>query len=111
MATKYKDAIEELYNSSLTDDELLLINKLEGYIDNQIRQYFTDEDIRINIEFVNFSEHYIDRVNYYTIKKPRRKLMRKELDKRYKTAGWNVEEKKFGDGAVGQTYWVLTGKI
>ena len=114
MAVNYKDLKEKSKNSPLTSTELSIIDEVEKYIDKEIyRQYKSSGDqIYIDLCYVNFSYKpggAIQNLGY-----DRTSLMRKELEGRYKKAGWKMNVKMDdgldGPNFSGPDYWILSGK-
>lgn len=115
MAIKYKELKTKLETEPLTQEELTLIQEAEDYIDSEIKEQFprsTYGEVHIDLSYPNFTYSkkrgaLMDSNSY------RRSLMRKELEKRYKKAGWKIEV-RLDDGLElnmsGPDYWVLKGK-
>lgn len=109
MAVKYKDLKEKLESEPLTPKEIKYIDAAEKYIDDELTQKFDNREIRIDMGVFEF--RYIP--NHSTmiddIKDTRKKIMRKELERRFKTAGWDLKD-EFSDGPMGYDYVVFYGK-
>ncbi len=121
MAVKYEEVKNHLEGMPLTDDEKSFIAFVEAYIDGVIKDKFDNNKIRIELTIVNFWQFPpkigvgIDKqLKLESIKSFRKTLMRKELDNRYKAAGWDVSEEMDdgldGPNMSGPDYWVLNGK-
>lgn len=115
MAIKIKDLVKTLKEEPLTKEELILIQEAEEYIDSEILKQFPKSDYRevyIDLTYPTFTysrqRGALTDTNSY-----RRSLMRSELEKRYKAAGWKIEV-KLDDGMElnmsGPDYWVLKQK-
>lgn len=114
MAVKFNNVKGELENAPLTPDEIKAINDVEKYIDNTILRVFDNSEVCIELSIVSFDWSPITRSGEYNLKNARKKLMRKELERRYTEAGWKFKV-RIDDGLDGPNmgrpdYWVLTGK-
>lgn len=120
MAIKYKDIVAEfkkindnLEKAPLTIQELDMVTHVEEYIDKIITQRFTGNQIMIELAIPNFTYDIVT-MSMSDLPKARQNLMRKELDKRYKQAGWEISIKiddgLDGPNMYGSDYWVLKGK-
>jgi hypothetical protein len=115
MAIQYQQIRNKLKTDPLTEEELKLISEAEEYIDSEIEKqfgkgYYFEVNISLNIVNFNYSKK---RKTTLDLNQLRKNLMRDELDKRYKKAGWSITI-KFDDGLdgpmSGDDYWVLKGK-
>ena len=93
MAIKYQELKKKVTTEPFTTDELNMIDKVEKHIDNEIIRQFDKSpygDISIFLGIPNFDYDPIEKkpTTFGTIRKS---LMSKELNKRYKAAGWKIE--------------------
>jgi hypothetical protein len=118
MAVNYKDLKEKSQKSPLTESELAIIDSVEKYIDKEIhRQYKSSGNkIHIDLHYADFS--YLpgskNHEGILNLGEDRVRLMRKELDGRYKKAGWKInthlDDGLDGPNLSGPDYWILSGK-
>jgi hypothetical protein len=116
MAIKYKEFKKKLQNEPLTEEELTIIQETEDYIDSEILNQFPKSnygEVLIDLTYPSFTYSH-QRGSLMDSNSYRRSLMRSELEKRYKSAGWKIEV-KFDDGLDGPNmsgpdYWILKGK-
>lgn len=113
MALQYKKVKDAIEKAPLTSEELKLIDSVEKFIDTEINTKFKGDEIFIDLTIAHFN---YDMANHKSINlaEVRKNLMRKELEKRYKEAGWKVRL-QFDDGLDGPNfsgpdYWILSGK-
>ena len=116
MAIKYKELKTKLKTEPLTEEELTLIQETEDYIDSEIEKQFaksTYGEVYIELLYPTFV-YSKERGALMDSNSYRRSLMRNELEKRYKKAGWKIEVKLDdgldGPNMSGQDYWILKGK-
>lgn len=109
MAVKFKQVKDELEAAPLTAAELKLIDIIEKYIDEKILKEFDNRPIHINLNYTEFVWNPITNSNFENIKDTRKKLMTKELYRRFEAAGW-VWKINSDYSNSGVDYWVLTGK-
>ena len=115
MAIRFKDMKEKLEKTPLNEEELRLITEAEEYIDSEIvRQFGSTYGISIDLLIPNF-DYSMKTKKTIDLKKARKNLMRKELEKRYKVAGWsikvNLDDGLDGPNMSGSDSWILDGKI
>jgi hypothetical protein len=114
MALKYKDLKDPEVNNPLTEEELRFIDKVEKYIDGEIRKQWTSSygvSIDLNIASFGWDPILKTQIRFNDF---RRDKMRKELESRYKKADWSIEV-KFDDGLDGPNMsgpdqWILHPK-
>lgn len=105
MAVKYVDIREKVGEPKLTEKELAAIAYVEKFIDDFINKNFDNTPLFFDLNVINF-QVVVDRGGDVNFKDTRKKLMTKELEKRYKDAGWEI----------GYSYdeytnnWILKGK-
>lgn len=96
MAIKSKDVIDA-YKKKMAEPlngaELEAVDAREAEIDSIILQKFKGEPVYVDLAYFNFSPNSFD----YT---ERHNVMRKELEKRYKDAGW-ILKVELDDGLDG----------
>jgi len=116
MAIKYKELKTNLKTEPLTEEELTLIQEAEDYIDSEIEKQFaksTYGEVYIELLYPTFV-YSKERGALMDSNSYRRSLMRNELEKRYKKAGWKIEVKLDdgldGPNMSGPDYWILKGK-
>jgi hypothetical protein len=113
MAIKYKAISDKIKKGALTETELSVIEYVEKLIDQKIETSFDGNDVSIDLGLANFSYNKEINPKTYTIPGIRKELMFKELEKRYRNAGWKatiVYGEDDGPNRPGQDYWVLSGK-
>lgn len=113
MAVKFQDVDGKLRKSPLTTEELTMIDNVEEYIDSFIRENYTGESVSIDLQIVDFQYDPVKKQSR-SLPQARRKMMRQELEKRYKDAGWkisiDIDDVFDGPNVSGPDYWNLTGK-
>lgn len=116
MAIKYKEFKKNLKNEPLTEEELTIIQETEDYIDSEILKQFPKSiygEVRIDLTYPTFT-YSKQRGALMNTNSYRRSMMRSELEKRYKEAGWKMEVKlddgMDGPNMSGPDYWILKGK-
>lgn len=112
MALKYKDLKSPEVSNPLTTGELKFIDKVEKFIDEEIKQKWTNTyGIYIFLGIAQFKYDPIEK-SQTPFNDFRRDKMFKELEARYKKADWNCEVKIDNSGSINDCdYWVLTPKI
>jgi hypothetical protein len=114
MAIKYQEIKNELETTPLNDVELKYIMEAEEHIDSEIKRQFSgNNSISIDLLIPNFN-YSMKEKRTISFKEARRKLMRSELEKRYKKAGWDIKV-EYDDGLDGPNMsgsdnWILNGK-
>jgi C-terminal processing protease CtpA/Prc len=111
MAVKYKDLKQKLETEGLTNDELKYVDAAEKYIDSQLTERFDNSEIRIEMNVFEFTSSRIDYPStIINIKNTRKAIMRQELERRFKAAGWNLKEEFWDGHSMGFDYMIFTGK-
>jgi hypothetical protein len=115
MAIKYKEIKNKLETDPLIESELVLIDQAEKYIDEQIVAQFGNSysygKISIDLCIARFNYSPVTKTTLSGIKEPRRNLMFKELERRYKQAGWETKFEMDTEGGMNSAdYWTLKGK-
>lgn len=111
MAIRFKDLKDPEVNTPLTEEELAYIDKVEDFIDSEIRRCWVNYEINIFLGIAQFTydpfqKRAINRYNAF-----RRKKMFAELESRYKKADWKCEVKLDTSGSMNECdYWTLTPK-
>jgi hypothetical protein len=115
MAIKYKEFKKNLQTEPLTEEELTIIKETEDYIDSEILDQFPKSsygEVLIDLAYPTFT-YSKQRGALMDTNSYRRSMMRSELEKRYKAAGWKIQV-KLDDGMElnfsGPDYWILKGK-
>ena len=113
MAIKYKEVKDKIEKTPLTESELSIIKEVEDLIDNKIKKDFNGGEISIELGTANFT--YIQNWNKSPENIPdfRKQLMFKELERRFKAAGWKcvvMYGEDDGPNRPAIDYWVLSGK-
>lgn len=115
MAINYKEIKEKLERAPLTPEEINLINEAEEYIDGEIVKNFggsTYGEIFVELQIPNFS-YSPKQKKALNLKHTRATLMQKELEARYKKAGWKItisyDDGLDGPNMSGPDYWILKG--
>jgi len=113
MATKFKEVNDKLLKTPLTVEELKMVDEVEKFVDLEIKKQFKGGEVHIFLGTANF-KYDIARKNVSELPYARQELMRKELDKRYKEAGWkisvHIDDGLDGPNMSGSDYWILSGK-
>jgi hypothetical protein len=119
MAIEFKKLDNEIRNSPLSEEELSQISLVEKHIDRIILEEYKGDKVRIELNDVNFSKDidpdYQNRTEWKRNNRagPRQVLMMRELESRYKKAGWKIGN-KYSDpregNMSGPDYWTLSGK-
>lgn len=113
MAIKYKDLKAKLEDPTLSKEELELIDRAENYIDDEIRQKFKGGEVYIPLQVAKFTW---DPIKKKVIELPsaRTTIMSKELESRYKKAGWkmkiHLDDGLDGPNMSGPDWWILSGR-
>lgn len=117
MAIKFQEVYKQVYETPLSEEEIKQVDRVEKWIDEEVRKiYRGGTKVSINLRIANFEYDPItkDSFAHQNFPSPRKQLMRKELDRRYKNAGWEIEI-EIDDGLdgprSGPDYWVLVGTI
>lgn len=118
MAVKFNELYSRVYQTPLNAEELKQVDRIEKWIDEEIqKQYKGGKEVSIDLQIANFKFDPITK-DYFAYSKfadPRRDMMRKELDRRYKEAGWKIrveiDDGLDGPNRSGPDYWVLIGTI
>ena len=114
MAIKYKDLKAKLEDPTLSKEELEFIDRAENYIDDEIRQKFKGSEVYIPLQVAKFTW---DPIKKKVIELPQARtiIMSKELESRYKKAGWKMkihsDDGRDGPNMSGPDYWILSGSI
>ena len=112
MAIRYKDLKEPEVNNPLSLDELKAIDAVEKYIDEKIKEQWTNTygvSVDLGIALFEYDPvlHKPTDLNVF-----RREKMQRELGRRYKEAGWNIkvhiDDGLDGPNVSGSDYWILT---
>lgn len=103
MAIKYSDIKAVVENPNFDDKELAAIANVEKFIDDRITNRFDNDSIYFDIQIIRF-EKVSDRGADLNFKDTRKKLMTKELERRFTEAEWEIsyDEENF--------YWIIKGK-
>lgn len=113
MAVKYKDLKKKDESTPLLQSEYEMIDNLEKWIDERLNEWDTDTyNQTFSIELCYAEFNYWPITNAPISLKPSSRLkMKKELNRRYKEAGWivSVEYDDMLDGPnfAGTDYWTL----
>ena len=123
MAIKYKFVKEEikkkidrLKNDPLSKEEEAIVSTIEKYVDDEIRKQFTEmnSEVSIDMGIYNFVyDPYAKSVYNPGIVSWRKIALQKELENRFKLAGWKTYieyGEDDGPNRPGIDYWVLSGK-
>lgn len=113
MAINYEELKKRVTTEPLSTEELNMIDKVEEYIDGEIIRQFDKSpygDISIFLGIANFNYDPIAKATTFFGER-RKSLMSKELNKRFKAAGWKIEyHLDDGPNMSGVDYWVLKPK-
>ena len=114
MAVNFKALVEDLEKTPLTKEELKIINTVENWIDERIKERFDGGSVSFDTDVIEFNfnpDAPSDR--WYNIKSTRKELMSKELKRRYEDAGWKIKREEGEDDGPNRPaipYYVLKGK-
>lgn len=116
MAVEYKSVKEALETTPLNKEELAIIADIEAFIDAKILDKFDGGYIIIDTHLVDFTYNPNSKQwgAYNEIKSTRKELMKTELMRRFKVAGWKWDyQEGYDDGPnrPAADYWHLTGNI
>lgn len=103
MAIKYSEIKAVVENPNFDDKELAAIAHVEKFIDDRITKSFDNDSIYFDIQIIRF-EKVCDRGGDLNFKDTRKKLMTKELERRFTDAEWEIsyDEENFN--------WIIKGK-
>ena len=111
-----KKSIAKAMNDPLSDEEEIILNGVESYIDKEITKQFIsfNSEISIDMGVYNFkydpvsNKPYNPAISFYRIQ-----ALRNKLEQRFGSAGWKckvVFGEDDGPNRPGIDYWVLVGK-
>ena len=110
MAVKIKELKDKIFKSPFTDEELTQIDKIEKWIDEKLKKDYNGDEVYILLSIAEFKYDPIANISDYAYN-PRKQIMKKELEKRYKSAGWkidtHIDDGLDGPNMSGQDYWIL----
>ena len=107
MALDYFELVHKLETEPLTIEELGLVGQVEKFIDDAISAKFDGVcEIAIDLDIADFT---MDTTKSYRLglSSTRRKIMVKELKRRFNDAGWNTDERY----DMHYNEFVLNGKL
>jgi hypothetical protein len=111
MAISAKELREKLETAEFSAAELNAIHIMESYIDKQIREKYDGGEVRIELSYFNFNWNPKDDRGGWNFKNVRKRIMRKELENRYKEAGWSlkvhIDDGLDGPNMSGPDYMIL----
>jgi hypothetical protein len=114
MAVKFRELYDNVYCTPLNQEELKQVDKIEKWIDEELRKrYKGGKEVSVDLSVASFRYDPVTKETFYGDKfpEPRRDLMRQELEKRYKNAGWKIkvelDDGLDGPNRSGPDYWVL----
>ena len=119
MAVNFEDVKKVINETPLNENELVIIAKVEKHIDKKIMEKFDNNLISFETSVFDFNFNP-DNPNQYSwdvfkdIKSTRKKLMTKELIRRYEEAGWWVKLEHGEDDGPNRPaidYYILKGKL
>ncbi len=118
MAINFKDIKDELEKAPFSKEEFSVINKIETYIDKQIKENFDGNGLSFDTNVLDFKFNPDNTSEpswnvFKEIKSTRKQLMTEELKQRYEIAGWKwrlIEGEDDGPNRPGLDYWLLRGK-
>jgi len=114
MAVRYKELVKKQKEDPFTLVELDIIAELEDYIDKKIlAEKNPYSDIRIQRCIAEFDYDVVNEKKH-TMSDIRKDKMFKELNGRFKDAGWkwklHIDDGLDGPNMSGPDYWILSGK-
>lgn len=119
MAVKFKDIYDlkkKIDTAPLSEEELVVLAQVENYIDKEIVEDYPKteyNEVKIISSIPTFRFNPVTRISN-DVPSARRVVMQKELEKRYKEAGWTIsydlDDGLDGPNRSGPDYWVLKGK-
>jgi len=114
MALNYKDLKKQLDNTPLSEYELKRIKDVEDYIDKEILKQFDKsiyKEITIDYGYAGFRYSPISKSAINDIGVSRIPLMKKELELRFRLAGWEIAY-RMDDGMsmYSADYMILKGR-
>ncbi len=109
MAINFKEINDRLEKSPLSDKELLAVDNIEKWVDDDITKRFKGQELRFNLYVVQFKRTINDMATDWP--DARRNLMYEELKSRFEKAEWQcIVEIADARDRYAQDYWVLKGK-
>ena len=119
MAVKFKDVYDlkkKIDTAPLSEAELVILEEVEEYIDKEIVNDYPKSnynEVKIISSIPTFRFNPVTRITN-DITSARQSIMQKELEKRYREAGWTItydlDDGLDGPNRSGADYWVLKGK-
>lgn len=98
----------------LSKEELEMVKQTEDYIDSIITKQGAKDRYSIDLSYATFSYHPVLKNNTFSIHHKRKQKMRKELESRFKKAGWKIsveiDDMLDGPNMSGGDYWTISIK-
>jgi hypothetical protein len=91
MAVNAKELRKNLEEAPFSAEELNAINVVEKCIDEQIKRYYDGGPVSIDLCYFKFTWNPQDDKKGWPFKDVRKRLMQRELEKRYEEAGWELK--------------------
>lgn len=112
MAITFKEATERLNDQILSVEEKDVFSSIEKYVDKEILRTFDNSEVCIDFDIFEFQWHPSEDRHLAEFKPTRKSIMSKQLMKKYKDAGWNVELINNAGQYENQSkqFYLLTGK-
>ncbi len=107
MAVKYNELKQKLETEVLTSEETKYVDAAEKCIDDELTTKFDNRGVYIEMNILDFKCIPNYAVSISNIKDTRKAIMRKELERRFRAAGWNIKEELSDRGP---DYVVFSGK-
>ena len=118
MAVKFKDVYDlkkKIDTAPLSEEELKFLEEIENYIDSEIVDKYPKSlynEVRIDLCIPTFRYNTVTK-KASDFRPSRQGVMQKELEKRYREAGWTIyydlDDGLDGPNRSGADYWVLKG--
>ena len=113
MALKYVDLKKKLDETPLNEYEKARIDEVENYIDKEILKQFDKSiyrEISIDFAYPSFRYSPTTKSSISDLGVSRIPLMKKELENRFKSAGWEITYRMDdGTSMCGADYMILKG--
>lgn len=110
--SKIRDKFKVAKNAPFTKQELKYIAEAEQYIDEKLEKEFDSSfGTHINLTIARFDYSPLTKTTIEDVKSYRKDAMAKELERRYKSAGWRVtyhlDDGLDGPNMSGADYMIL----
>lgn len=110
--SKIRDKFKAAKNAPFTEQELKYIAEAEQYIDAELeKQFDSPYGTHIDLTIAQFRYSPLKKTTIEDVKSYRKEAMSKELERRYKSAGWRItydlDDGLDGPNMSGADYMIL----